>query len=455
LPAKHFAVNLAHAISTSRWPLVASTSIPTRELNPVHFVVSTIGSAGDVFPFLGLSLELRRRGHDVTFATNAHFEKLIRGHGLAFEALGTEEDYQASIRNPDLWEPRKAFPHVFRSFSPILKRQYDICAAAGTNSTSIVNVFGFGALLAQEKLGIPAITVHLQPSVLWSKVDPPTLPGLVGPRWFKNLMYGLGEKFVIDRVVCPFLNGWRNELGLDPVSRITRWWNSPSGVVCMFPDWFAPVQPDWPANLSQTDFPLWNQGSNEALSDDLKRFLDSGSPPIVFTPGTANIHASAFFQAALEACRQLKRRAIFLTQHPEQIPASLPDSMRFEKYVPLDRLLPQAAAFVHHGGIGSTSQGLLAGIPQVLMPLAHDQFDNAERVRRLGTGLAVPATRFNEQTLRNALERLLPSQEVQGACRLVASRLGRRDGLQRSAEAILNRLTKADPKSRAPVEGIA
>jgi UDP:flavonoid glycosyltransferase YjiC (YdhE family) len=267
-------------------------------------------------------------------------------------------------------------------------------------------------------------------------------------------MYNLGEKFVIDPVVCPFLNTWRSELNLPPVRRVTRWWHSPTGILCMFPDWFAPIQPDWPANLAQTDFPLWNQGSSEPLSGELTRFLEAGSPPVVFTPGTANIHGHAFFQAALEACRQLNRRAIFLTQHPEQIPASLPDSVRFERYVPLDLLLPRAAAFVHHGGIGSTSQGLLAGIPQVLMPLAHDQFDNAERVRRIGAGVGVPATRFNTRTLRTALERLLGSEETTAACRSAASKLARRDGLQRSADVILNRL-RTIPRQHAPIAGIA
>ncbi|QDT52444.1 MurG-like transferase [Caulifigura coniformis] len=409
----------------------------------MHFVVSPLGSAGDVFPFLGLSLELKDRGHDITFATNAHFEELIVRHGLKFVALGREDDYQATIRNPDLWSPRKAFPHIMRSLRPILRTQYDICAAAGRDSVSLVNVFGFGALLAQEKLGIRAVTVHLQPSVLWSNVDPPTLPGLGGPRWFKSFLYGLGEKLVIDPAVCPFLNSWRAELGLPPVRRITRWWNSPGGVLCMFPDWFAPVQPDWPAGVVQSDFPLWNEGSARPLAEGLVRFLDAGPPPIVFTPGTANIHGRPFFEAAVDACGRIGRRAVFLTQHPEQVPDNLPGSIHFERYAPLDRLLPNAAAFVHHGGIGSSSQGFLAGIPQLLMPLAHDQFDNAERIRRLGTGLGVPAAKFNARTLQAGLQRVLESVDVAAACRGIASRLERRDGLPRSADILLDQVLGA------------
>ncbi|HVJ87827.1 MAG TPA: nucleotide disphospho-sugar-binding domain-containing protein [Caulifigura sp.] len=403
----------------------------------MHFIVSTLGSAGDVFPFLGLALELRSRGHSITFATNGHFESLIEKHGLCFEPLGSEADYQATIRNPDLWSPRKAFPHIFRSLSPILRRQYDIIAAAGKDAVSVINVFGFGALLAQEKLGIPAITVHLQPSVMWSRVSPPTIPGVIGPNWFKSFMYGMGERFVIDPVVCPFLNGWRAELGLPPVRRITRWWNSPFQIVCLFPDWYCPIQPDWPSNVSQTDFPLWNQGSDDPLSPALDEFLSAGPPPIVFTPGTANIHGQRFFETAVEACRQLNRRAVLLTQHPEQVPANLPPTIRFERYVPLDRLLPRSAAFVHHGGIGSTSQAFLAGIPQILMPLAHDQFDNAVRVERLEAGAGIPASRFTVRALRVTLDRLFNSESAAARCQNISRRLAARDGLPRAAELIL------------------
>jgi rhamnosyltransferase subunit B len=249
-------------------------------------------------------------------------------------------------------------------------------------------------------------------------------------------MYGLGEKFVIDRTVCPFLNEWRHELGLPPLSRITRWWNSPDGIVCLFPDWYAAPQPDWPPNLVQTDFPLWNAHVEQGLAPEVDAFLRSGEPPIVFTPGSANVHGHEFFAAAVEACRALNRRGILLTEHADQIPSGLPESVAHFPYVPLDLLLPRAAAFVHHGGIGSTSQALLAGIPQVLMPLAHDQFDNGARVENLGIGASIPAPKFNAARLTEALKRLFGSDAVMHSCRVAAKRLANRDGLTTSAEAI-------------------
>ncbi|MFO1093651.1 MAG: glycosyltransferase [Planctomycetaceae bacterium] len=404
----------------------------------MQFLCSTFGSAGDVFPMLGLALALYERGHEILFVTNGHFESLVRGHGLPFEPLGTEADYQASISNPDLWNPRRAFGHVFRSFGPFLKRQYEIHTqhAGKPDVVALTNCLGFGAFVARDKFHIRTLTVHCQPAVVWSDIEPPTLPGIMGPRWLKSLMYTLGEKFVIDGVVCPFLNPWRRELGLPPVKKITRWWNSPDGVLCMFPDWYAPPQRDWPPNLVQTDFPLWNANSNAGLSADVSIFLEQGDPPIVFTPGSANVHGAEFFGAAVEACHALRRRGILLTEFREQIPAALPDTVKHFAYVPLDLLLPRCAAFVHHGGIGSTSQALLAGNPQVLMPLAHDQYDNGTRVERLGVGASIPSPKFNGARLTEALRKLLTSPSVASACRTAAAKLVQRDGLARSAAAI-------------------
>jgi len=408
----------------------------------VHFVCSTFGSSGDVYPVLGLAVELQLRGHQVTFATSPHFEEAICRNGIDFEPLGKIEDYAEAINNPDLWHPLKSFPHVFRSLQPGLQRQYEIHSsyAGDPHVVGLSNCLGMGALIAHEKHGMPFITLHLQPAVIWSKYQPPSLPGLFGPRWLKNLLYGIGERLVIDRTVCPYLNPWRAELGLPPVRRVTRWWHSPYGVVCLFPEWFAPTQPDWPQPLWHADFPLWNDRSDEPLSQEVEAFLSQGSPPLVFTPGTANQHAAAFFETAVGACEQLGRRGILLTSHASQIPVMLPDTVAHFAYVPLDLLLPRAAAFVHHGGIGSTSQALLAGIPQVLMPLAHDQFDNAERITRLGVGTGIPAPQFTSDRLIQALQKLLEQESVLSKCRELSDRLQQRDGLSRTADAIENRV---------------
>jgi rhamnosyltransferase subunit B len=417
----------------------------------MHYLLSTFGSAGDVFPMLGLAIELRSRGHRVTLATNGHFQPIIASYGIPFEPLGTEDEYQASIRNPSLWDPRKAFAHIVASMKPMLKRQFDLHVEKVQESKEVVgvtNCLGFGALMAREALKIPVITLHLQPSVIWSRYEQPVLPGLFGPRWLRSIMYRIGIRFFIDPAICPFLNSWRAELGLPPMSHLTKWWHSPSGVIGMFPEWYAKPQPDWPANLELADFPLWNHQPSDRLGDEVQAFLDAGDAPIVFTPGTANVFGQKFFAAAVSACQALGRRGILLTSHPEQLPANLPSTIAAFQYVPLDRLLPRAAAFVHHGGVGSMSQGMLAGIPQVLMPLAHDQFDNAERVRRLGLGDAIPEAKFTAPRLTDVLRKLLASKETAERCRATAERMQGSQGIPLAADRLEAMTTRSGFASR-------
>ena len=84
-----------------------------------------------------------------------------------------------------------------------------------------------------------------------------------------------------------------------------------------------------------------------------------------------------------------------MTQFDEQLPAPLPDHVVHVSYAPFSRVLPRCAAFIHHGGIGTTAQALRAGVRQVVVRLAHDQFDNAMRVRRLGSGVELAPGRAN------------------------------------------------------------
>jgi rhamnosyltransferase subunit B len=75
------------------------------------------------------------------------------------------------------------------------------------------------------------------------------------------------------------------------------------------------------------------------------------------------------------------------------------------------------------------------------MPLAHDQFDNAARVRRLGVGDAIPQRRFTGKQLASLLASLLDSSPVVTACRQTAELLAPRDGIRRAADAILRRIS--------------
>lgn len=404
----------------------------------MRILCTTFGSAGDVFPMLGLALALRARGHFVTLATNAYYGRIAEEIGLPFEPLGTESQFRESMRHPDLWHPRRSFGHLFRTLELAREQQFELFAKFYSRGPflGIGNCISFGALTAAEKLGFPFVTTHIQPAVLWSDIKPPKLPGLFGSRWMKKMIVRIGEKLYIDPVSLPTLNRWRQQLRLKPIQRLTSWWHSRDGVLCMFPDWFGPRQADWPQPLEQTEFPLWNFQREDNLPNELLRFLDQGDAPIVFTPGSANLQARKFFETAVDTCALLKKRGVLLTEFEEHLPPHAPSSVARFPYVPLDLLLNRCCAIVHHGGVGTSSQGMLAGIPQVIMPMAYDQFDNAERLKELGIGAQVSVRSFRAPLVARAIEALLESPATNANCSRIAQRLARRDGLEQSARAL-------------------
>jgi len=404
-----------------------------------------LGSAGDVHPFVGLALELQRRGHEVTLATNGYFANLAQRFQLDFIEIGSEAAFCSGIKNPDLWHPFRAFPFLYRNMiEPTIRPQYDVVANEHKKRKTIVlsNCLGFGALNAQDKLDVPVVSIHLQPVMLWSKIKPPKFPGIVGPNWLKHFCYKMAQRLVIDPAVCPSLNAYRKQLGLKPVKHVMQWWHSKTQNLCLFPEWYCPPQKDWPSPFYLVDFPLWDERepNQDSLPPEslgkLKPFLDGGTPPIAFTPGSANIFGNSFFQAAAIACERLNRRAIFLTRFPEQLPNSLASSILHIPFVPLSLLLPRCAAFVHHGGIGSASQAIAAGIPQLIRPQAHDQFDNAMRILQLGIGQSLKPNRFNAESLSRVLNQMLNSRELAAQCKKFATKMDRSQGVVQAIDHI-------------------
>jgi UDP:flavonoid glycosyltransferase YjiC (YdhE family) len=181
-------------------------------------------------------------------------------------------------------------------------------------------------------------------------------------------------------------------------------------------------------------FPLFDGRIADALDPELLEFCQTGEPPIAFTLGTGMMHAAEFFRSAAEACRRIGRRGIFLTQFPQQLPDPLPGHVRHCRFAPFLQLFPHCAIVVHHGGIGTSAKALASGAPQLVLPLAFDQMDNAQRLRDLGAGDSLKPKRRTAPDLAAALSRLLdPAVRVrtQGLAELHA---GEGDALKRAAD---------------------
>jgi len=410
----------------------------------MRILLFPVGSSGDVFPFVGLAIRLRERGHDVTVFGNGHFRPLITGRGLSFVETESAELYEAMQKEADLWHPIRSFkkllghPEIPRA----IRLQYRLIEERYKPGDTVVvgGALAFGPRIARDKFGVPLVTAHLQPCMFKSLERTAVYGGGAmkswWPRWLKNLMFWIGDRWIVDPIIAPVLNAFRTELDLPPARRIlTEWMHSPDRVIGLFPEWYGPPASDWPPQVRLTGFPLFDAGDGNPLSNEVRKFVDAGPPPVVATFGSAMRFAAPYFAAVAGALKSLGRRGILLTPYSEQVPADRPPGVAHFDYVPLGQLLPRAAALVHHGGIGTAAQGLAAGVPQLVMPLAHDQPDNADRLKRLGVGRELRPKRFTAALVAKELI-ALDTEKVGKACRVVADRFVGTDPLAQACEII-------------------
>ncbi|MDD3295545.1 MAG: glycosyltransferase [Geobacteraceae bacterium] len=418
----------------------------------------TMGTYGDMHPYVGLGLRLKSRGHEVVVISNQHFETLFSAHGLTFIGLKSSGDFQEYISSPDLCDPIKALMTAGKwcTLEPI-RETYKIIADFYEPGNTVIACrnFVFAARIANEKLGAPLATILLCPNEMRSLYSTPVFPKPMAlndwvPKFSKRLQFWIMDRFFADAFLGPTTNSFRSELGLPAVSRFyDKWYYSPDRIIAFYPDWYSPYQPDWPKQMVLTGFPLWDPAATLDKHSEIFSFIRRGEPPIVFTPGSYNRHAGHFLRAAVECCETLGRRGVLLTKYREHLPEKLPSDVVHCDYAPLESLLPYTAALVSHGGIGTVAQALAAGVPQILMPITFNQPDDAARLKRLGVADFIPPKKFKGSLLTKKMGQLLSSESVAERCRDLAGRFNGVDPIGRACE-LLEELKGIDLKRKVP-----
>jgi rhamnosyltransferase subunit B len=419
----------------------------TRSMN---ILLCSFGSHGDMHPYLALGRELRLRGHGVTFATSQRYRELIESHGLAFAPL------RPNLRGDDvglmkrIMEPKRGGEELIRRLMmPAIRDTYqDLLAPAAKADLLVSHVLTFAVPILAEKTGQPWVSTALSPMVFFSTHDVPALAPM--------------PAFAKLRCLSPRLNRWlfrlprrvsqswsrpaaelRRELGLPP-GRDPLWegLHSPHLGLAMFSPRFGPPQPDWPANVEVTGFPFLER-PDEQPDAQLDRFLGGGERPIVFSLGSSAVNvAGDFYATAARATQRLGRRAVLVAgAGANALRAGLPATITAIEWANHQTLFPQVAAVVHHGGVGTTAEALRAGVPQLVVPFAHDQFDNGERVRRMGCGSVLFRSRVTEQRLTQALGQLLADVSAARTAQLESRSIRQEAGAVQAAEAIIRRFT--------------
>jgi rhamnosyltransferase subunit B len=450
---------------------------PTRsaDIVRVRVLLITMGTAGDVHPFIAVGCALRARGHEPVLVANPIYKTRIVAAGLGFWPLGDEDTHRKLHADPYLVTRRGGPRAVLHRL--LIPGIHDTVVAL----TDALRVFAPDVVLAHhlvlaappacERAKIPCAIAALAPLVWLSRHDSITYPLLpiddlprFVDRAYRRVIRPLGwlkwdwpiNRALVASGMEPARDiAFTSARGGDSVlsaSRLAPQAGTP--VLALWSRAFRDTQPDDPTDglicgPARFDPPRFPEGTAEAASEraavhDLMKWMTRGSSPIVVTFGSSVAHhAASTYDRCAQALAQLGRRGVFLVGTGDA--RDWGPHIRSANYVPYADILPRAAAVVHHAGIGTLHACLAVGVPQVIIPFANDEFDNAVRARRLGvahrvpTGFGgVPTLAAIQRSLREALSDLVMPER----CRDIARSIRAENGAERAAlelEAIVKR----------------
>lgn len=430
----------------------------------MNALLLTLGSHGDIHPFIAIGRALNARGHHATLASNPYYQPQIEAAGVAFAPLTEREELKNIItqhkvmdaaRGPMTVMRKLVLPmvegFVTRTRELIRERRPDVV---------VVHPIVVGALWAARMEGLPAVTVSPSP-LMWANPNDQAIlvpmrshtPGPFAVRF--DLLLG---RVFLRALMDPGLNRIRSTFGLPPrrdnFHLDCRGGDANLGI--WSPAFRGPLPGD-PPNSAVTGFCWHDQDHTQSAPEaELQSFLNAGPPPIVFALGSTGVHAAGrFYEHAVEATRRLgpATRALLVIGRDQPPPNNLPadGSIKAVAYAPFSTVFPRAAAIVHHGGAGTTAQGLRSGRPTLITPMAHDQFDNAARIRRLGAGATLRFARVSPDRLHRALAPLLAELSFARAAATLAPRITAEDGAAVSAEHIESVVRSPSRDSESPI----
>ena len=416
-----------------------------------RFVFTTFGSLGDLHPSIAIAQALIRRGHQAVVAASEDYRIFVEASGVLFAPvrpnLTEMGEYEALVkkvfdlyRGPEYLIRRLVMPHLRASFDDLLQ------ASEGADLLVSHPLTVTLPLVAQRR-GLPWVATVLSPLSFMSVYDPPLVAAMpwlhrFGPG-LHRLMFGL-FRFIVGSWEGP-LRKLRKELGMPPskLVAIMEGQFSPLRNLALFDPQLATPQPDWPAHVQVCGAPVYDgEAEDPNAVAELESFLAAGDAPIVFALGSSAIWMGEnFWPNAAAAAQRLGRRAILLTG--PNLPDNLPEGVTAFAYLPYSKVFPRAAVVVHHAGIGTLAQAMRAGRPQLIVPVAFDQPDNAHRAAALGIARTIPFRKVTADRLVEELEPLLTQMDYLEKARAIAGDLATVDGAQHAADALIECLAQS------------
>jgi UDP:flavonoid glycosyltransferase YjiC (YdhE family) len=413
----------------------------------MRVLISTLGSRGDLNPYLALGRGLAARGHEPAIATHEFYRAVVEAAGLGFRPVRPaihEDDRKLVVRamrgrrGPMVVLREVVIRHVRTTYE-------DTADAARDSDLIVTHPLAFAGPIVAESRGLPWVSTVLAPLWFFSRHDFPVVPVL--PRaWRAHGLPGMTRflGWLFRRVTRSWMDPIRElraDLGLPPGENpLFEGQHSPRLVLGLFSRLLADPQPDWPPSTRLTGFLFHDTPPREdpALAR-VEAFFDAGPAPLIFTLGSSAVMAAgSFYHESLAAARRLGMRAVLMTgDDPTNLPRGpLGDDAITVEHAPHEAIFPRAAAVVHHGGVGTLGQALRAGRPSLVVPWTHDQPDNARRAVRLGVARWLGAGRYKAERAALELRALLDEPEYIARAATVAETVRSEDGVRVACDGI-------------------
>jgi sterol 3beta-glucosyltransferase len=392
----------------------------------MKITIPTIGSRGDVQPFMALAQGLIRAGHTVTLASHPVMKTLVESHGVPFAPIGPDIDLAREVAAIRLRSRTLAvgLMRAMRFSFDVLERSHqDILARCQSADLVVVPAQSAAGKNEAEQLDRPYVSVNLVPwGIPWDDPQRP-LP--------KRLIFGAIDG-LLGLITTRPLNRIRKRQGLPPVG--------PEGfasacldLVPVSPAVYAP-NPHWAPNHHLVGYWFAKAPAGWQPPAELLAFLENGAPPLLVSLGAMSLGQDDARESAalfVQAIRQVGARAIVQGWEEGMKQLSLPPAIYAAGSLPHSWLLPRCAGVVHHGGFGTTSAGLRAGMPALVIPHLVDQFYWGQRIHELGAGPPpIRRTRLDPQGLAAALEELVNNGELRAAASLLGEQIRAENGVE-------------------------
>ena len=383
-----------------------------------HIIIYTLGTMGDVLPFINIALELSKRNYCVTLLTCEKFAQYIPP-SIHFISIADTKSYQKVHSDSSLWlgkmkGMRKALkffygPAIYHTIA-FIKQQYQ----KNTNIT----VIGWGAENCAgyicKKLNIPYIGVILAPSTIRSELSPSfPLKKIRYPQFFRKYIlrriYAHFDKIWWQEVYGPFINRELLRCDLTPICSLEQYrvTHYATMLIGLFPKEFCNYSKDWPVSIKLIGF---YKNTISIASQEYYRYYNMFHIHhkifVIFIPGSGIINIQGYFDVARQACRELNIAGIFI--NPTLQNAYL-ESQKILQLTSanIDVILKDTSVIFHHGGIGTCADAIKHNVPQIICPRAFDQFDNGYRIRMLRLGRVLEYSKYTVKNVKILIRRAL------------------------------------------------